>query len=394
MSKRQESIHPTPVARRAGESLLAPSAGPGHVTFRTGRLEPRLAWGIAAFTVWAAIVLSPGDPVVWMVALYAAAIGGWCRVRPAHREWLLLTRAALLLAGGFVLQVGTQAGGLDGPFFIWPIMVVTIYSLLLGKPWSIALWVLALVEFTASRALATAAPAWQLVLAEAGILAFFAWMAMEFGRTARELDRQAELARRDSDSRLYNEAGFFEHGGALFDDCRRRRRPFSMVLLNSADLREVADLVGKKATNQLFAQLVQGIDAATPSGGLAARTDGVEFGIALPGLTAVKAAALLHHELGQPPRVEVRLKDSRLTVMLDAVIAEATADVATLEDMYDRLRAKLVKRTGEPLPADARREDHSTLQGMLQADDMMPHHARPTLPMGYGELEAIRPRQR
>jgi len=392
MSKRRR-----PIPR---ELSLEPAAGgkslwewvrQDQVTFRTGRLEPRLAWAIAAFTVWAGIVLNPGEPVVWLLAFYAAAVGGWCRMRPARHQWLMLMRAALLLLGGFILQMSAETGGPSGPYFIWPIMVTAVYSLLLAERWAIALWMLALVEFAAARVFANEAPPWQLALAQAGMLSFFAFVAMEFGRATQELDQQAEHSRRDRDSRMYNEAGFFDHGGQLFDECRRRKRPFSMVLLNSADLREVADLAGKKAANQLFAQLVQRIGAATPTEGLAARTDAVEFGLALPGVTAARAAALLHQQLGQPPKIEVRLKGSTLIVMLDSVIAEASADVPTLEDMYDRLRTKLLKRSeglegsqGTALPAQA--EDHSTLQGMLENDAVVPRSARPTMPMSYSEM--------
>lgn len=381
------------VAPPAGSKPLWESVGRDRVTFGTARLEPRLVWAIAAFAVWSAVVLNPGDIVVWMLAVFASAIGAWSRMSPARTQWPMLSRAALLLLGGLALQVSGDTGGPAGPYFIWPVMVTAVYSLLLPGPWAMGLWALALAEFTAARVLTNIAPSWQLTLAQAGMLAFFAFVALEFGRFMRGLDRQAELARKDLGSRLYNEAGFFAHGGRLFDECKRRKRPFAMVLLNSADLREVADLAGKKAANQLFAQLVQRIEAATPREGLAARTDGIEFGLALPGMNAVRAAAVLHQQLGQPPKVEVTLKGRTLTVMLDSVIAEATADVPTLEDMYDRLRAKLPKHSGEAnstSPADI----HSTLQGMLEDDAVVPHHARPTMPMAYGEMLGARQRRR
>ncbi|HWP10422.1 MAG TPA: diguanylate cyclase [Ramlibacter sp.] len=394
MSRQREPVqHKLSVAPAVGEKTFWESLGLESVTFRTRRLEHRLAWAIAVFTVWAAVVLNPGHPVVWMVAVHAAIVGAWCRMSPAQHQWVMLVRAALLLVGGFLLQVTTETGGPAGPYFIWPIMVVVAYSLLLAERWVIALWLVALTEFAASRIFSNQVPSWQQALAQAGMLAFFAFVAMEFGRSMRELDQEAELSRKDRSSRMYNEAGFFAHGGELFDECRRRKRPFSMVLLNSADLREVAELAGKKAANQLFAQLVQSIGAATPSEGLAARTDAVEFGLALPGVTAVRAAALLHQQLGQPPKVEVRLKGSTITVMLDSIIAEASADVPTLEDMYDRMRVKLVK-SAEGVPVPAGEAELTTLQGMLQDDAAIPHHARPTMPMSYGEMTGARGRHR
>jgi hypothetical protein len=79
--------------------------------------------------------------------------------------------------------------------------------------------------------------------------------------------------------------------------------------------------------------------------------------------------------------VEVVLKGSRVTVMLDSLIAETSPDVPSLEDMYDRMRAKLLRRAGEVMSRPA--EAHSTLQGMLESDSVLPHHSRPTMPMAY-----------
>ncbi|HSI52517.1 MAG: GGDEF domain-containing protein [Ramlibacter sp.] len=353
------------------------------VTFRVARLEPRMVLAIAGFTLWAGVVLNPGDTTIWLLAIYAAAVGGWCRISPARRQSVMFARATLLLLGALMLQASVDVADPQGPYFIWPIMVTAVYSLLLSGRWVVALWALVVVEFVCIHVFANSTASWHLSFTQAGALVFFAFAATEFGNSVRELDQRAEQSRRDPNSRLYNEDGFFAHGGQLFDECRRRNRPFSMVLLNSADLREVADLSGKKAANQVFAQLVARIEAATPPGGIAARTDAVEFGVVLPGVTAVRAAQLLHQHLGQPPKVAVQLKGSRLTVMLDSVVAESTSDVGSLEDMYDRLRAKLLKRAGEvpSVPAEA----HSTLQGMLESDSMLPHYARPTMPMAYAD---------
>jgi GGDEF domain-containing protein len=353
------------------------------VSFRLRRLEPQLAWAIAGYTAWAGLLLNPGQPVVWLVALYATAIGAWCRLFPAHHQWLLLVRGMFLLLGAFMLQVGPETGGPNGPYFIWPVMVTAVYALLLSRRWAMALTALALVQFAAACALAAPLPSWRVALAQAGALCFFPLIAMMFSRSMRELDVQHELAHIDRNTRLYNAAGFFRHGAELFDECRAKKRPFAMVLLNSADLHDVSDLVGKNPANQLFAQLVQRIAAATPREGLAARTDAVEFGLALPGVTAERAAAMLKQQLGEPPKVELALTGTKVTIMLDAVVAEATPDIASLADMYERLQSKLFKRFGTELPTAP--EQSSTLQGLLDKDPPVPHHARPTVPMSYGK---------
>ncbi|MRD47785.1 diguanylate cyclase [Caenimonas koreensis DSM 17982] len=383
---REQPVEPLPaekrVARRTDNSSVA---------FRTSRLEPRLVWAIALFTIWSCLVLSPGASVVWLLALYASSIGAWSRLRPAGHQAIMLARAALLLVGAFVLQVSADTGGADGPYFIWPVMVVAVYSLLVSGRWRYALWSLAALEFVVSRAFSGTAPSWQLALAQAGVLAAICFIAHELRQSMDDMENVVEQASTDPTSRLYNDAGFFANGSLIFDDCRRRNRPFTMVLLYSANLRDVADVAGKKAANQLFGQLVRSIDAATPGGSLAARTDAVEFGLALAGMTAVQAGALLEDKFGQPPKVEVTLSDVKLTVMLDSVVAQATADVATLEDMYDRLRAKLLRRSGVDHTKPA--EMHSTLQGMLQSDPAIPFHARPTVPMPLGKTPSSKPRR-
>jgi GGDEF domain-containing protein len=353
------------------------------VSFRMRRLEPQLAWAIAAYTAWAALFLDPAQPAPWLVTAIAAAIGIWSRMFPAHDQALLLARGVLLLGGAFVLQVSADVGGPTGPYFVWPVMVTAVYALLLPGRWAMLLTGLALAQFVAACLLAEPLPSWRAAGAQAGVLCFFALVAILFSRSMRQLDAQNELAHMDRNTRLYNRAGFLTHGAELFNDCRRNKRPFAMVLLNSADLHDVSDLVGKNPANQLFAQLVQHIIAATPREGLAARTDAVEFGLILPGITAERAATLLRQRLGDPPSIEVTLKKTKVTIMLDSVIAEASPDVASLEDMYEHLHGRLLKRFETPQAAAP--EKGSSLHGLLDSNPPMPHHARPTVPMSYGK---------
>jgi GGDEF domain-containing protein len=354
-------------------------SGAAEVSFLLRRLEPRLAWAVAACAGWAVALLAPTEMALWALALYAAAIGLWCRRFPAHRQWLMFVRATLLLEGAFVMQLAPAAGGPTGPFFIGVVMVVAAYSLALSRPWAAALAILALLQFGAGCLLVPEIDL-RLALAQAGVLGFFAVVAALFGGALRELDAQAEQARRDRSSQLYNEQGFFNHGAELFEECRRLRRPFSLVLLNASDLHEVSDLVGRNASNQLFARLVAELSAATPRDGIAARMDASEFVLALPGLAAERARVLLRQHLGEPPRIALSCRGDLVTVMLDVLVAEATPDIASLEDFYERLHAQVLKRFGVELPIMP--DKSSTLEKLLDDDPPIPHHARPTLPMG------------
>ncbi|AMO23932.1 hypothetical protein GCM10027034_19780 [Ramlibacter solisilvae] len=358
------------------------------ITFRTQRLEPRLLAGLAAFGVWTAIVLGAGEWTPWGIAGATAAMGVWCLKYPAGRAGAMLLRAALLLTGGFFLECEAVAADLAGPFFLWPVMVTAVYSLLLPSstvPW---LWTLAALEFVAVRLAIPTAFAWQAVLGEAAVLASFCFVCGAAGRAAATVEQQAEVVKRDRQSLLYNDTGFFANGGELFDECRWRKRPFALVLLNSADLRAAAELAGRRAATQLFEQLVKKIAGATPTGGIAARTDSVEFAMALPGLTAAKAAAVMHQQFGQPSKLEVTLKDNRVTVMLDSVVGEISPEVMSLEDLYDRMRVRLRHRANEAASSQPA-EPPSTLQGLIEPDPPMPQDARPTLPMTYGEALAV-----
>ena len=138
--------------------------------------------------------------------------------------------------------------------------------------------------------------------------------------------------------------------------------------------------MGRAASNQLIDRLAADLSAATPRDGIAGRMDMTEFVLALPGLPAERARALLRQHLGEPPRVALKCRGDLVTVMLDVLVAEATRDVASLEDFYDRLHAKVLKRFGVELPSVP--DKSSTLHGLLDDDPPVPHHARPTLPMG------------
>jgi len=329
------------------------------------------------------VVLHAGEPAAWLIAALVAVTGTWAQQSPARHPASLFARGLVLVVGGFMLEgIPATASSLN---FVWPLAAVTAYSLLLPRGWVHVLWAASALAFVCALAVSPpAGSAWQAWMLQVAVLGVFAYGAFAFAESVRDGDQAVEATRRDRESRLFNDAGFFSYGGELFDGCKERKRPFSLVLLSSSDLRDVSRLAGRKAANQLFAQLVGRIEAATPPEGLAARSDTNEFAMALPGLPAAKAAALIHQQLGEPPSVEVTLKDRRIRIVLDLVAAEATPDVGSIEDMYDRLRSKLIERGGDAA-ATQPSEFHSTLQGMWEGDSVIPQNARPTLPMSYAD---------
>jgi GGDEF domain-containing protein len=317
------------------------------VTFRVRRLEPLLAWVLAGFTLWLNIVFAVSGLAFWLIVFFVACIGGWCRMYPARQQPAMFARAFLLVFGGLLLQISVGPGGATGPYALLPVLAVVFYAFLLSTVWAAVLNVWVLVCFGVSCWLTLSVVPWQWVLAQAGFLVLIPPLAMEFGRALRQSEENTESTLRDDRTQLYNEAGFFVHGAVLLAECRQRQRPFCIVLLNGADLLDVPGLLGRKVANDLFAQVVRGL-ASVSGEGIAARTESVEFGLLLPGVSAERAATMVKQQLGDPPKVEVKLNtkdraDAKpVTIVLDMAIAQATDKFQSLEELYDALHAQWV----------------------------------------------------
>ena len=328
------------------------------VTFSVRRLEPQLAWAMAAYAMWVMIVTATSGQAIWASTLLAASVGAWSRMYPARRQITMVGRAIALIVAALLLQIGSDFGGPVGPFFHWVLWVTVFYALLLATPWAAVLGVLALLEFALACWLTPMPPGWRAGLVYGSLLVIVPWLATAFGRSIRQADTRAESNLRDSRTLLYNETGFFMHGAQLLADCQKKDRPFSMVLLNGPSLRDMHERVGRKMTNDLFAQIVQGI-GKVPGEGIAARTDSVEFALLLPGVTRERAAAMVRQQLGDLPKVEVKMAGQNVTVMLDMAITQSNSKERTIEGLYDMMHAYLSKREKEGVGATPKPEDGS-----------------------------------
>lgn len=306
------------------------------VSFRVRRLEPLLAWAIAGCTLWVNIVFNLGGASMWWTVLLATCIGGWSQMFPARHQAMIFLRGVLLEVGAFILHMAPDSGGSTGAYFFWPVLITGFYTLLLSTGWATVLALLALIEFCVSSWLAPESTTVRQFLAFAGILATTATLAGAFARSLRHSDEQTESNLRDERTMLYNESGFFVHGAVLLAECRNAARPFSMVLLNGKDLRDIPELLGRKVANELFSKAVQAI-AAIPGDGIAARVDSVEFALLLPGLTGERAAALVKQRLGNPPQLEIKVEARNIVIVMDMVVAQAKDRDETIEELYDQL---------------------------------------------------------
>jgi GGDEF domain-containing protein len=346
---------------------------------------------IAGYTLWVGILTNPPGNEVWLMVFFAACVGGWSSKFPARQAAVLLLRAVLLLSGTMLLHGLAGSGGATGPFFNWLVLIAIFYALLLPTPLALVLSALALLEFGLACWLVPPLPRWTDILVHMGFLLMAPPLAMKFGQSMRQSDVRAESSLRDNRTLLYNETGFFVHGAMLLDDCNKRDRPFSMVLLNGRDLRDIPGLLGRKVTNDLFAQIVQGI-GAVPGEGIAARTDSVEFALLLPGVTMQGAVALVRQQLGDPPKVEVQIAGKPVVIGLDMAVSQSTDKTQSLEGLYDALhlrwaeRQNLKRRKGDkpdgPAQADKTVKTAPTLPGFDDAQAIIVRHeASPTVPM-------------
>ncbi len=321
-----------------------------------------MAWGLAAYTLWANIVLNAGEASGWLLALFAASIGEWARRFPARYQSVMLARAALLLLGALVVHLHAGSGGAVGPYFFWPVVISIFYGLLLATPAAALLSLLAMVEFGLSCWLTQPSLPWRQVLEHGGFLALFPPLFIVLGGAMRQPDQRAESSLRDNRTLLYNESGFFVHGGVLLEQCRKQGRPFSMVLLDASDLRDTPKLLGRKVANDLFGQVVRAI-GAVPGEGIAARTDSFEFALLLPGVSAERAAELIQQRLGRPPRVEVKIQASPVTLVLGLSIAQSKDKAQGIEELYDFLHGR---QPATSTPAATARETLNLKTGVGQ----------------------------
>ena len=345
--------HPADRRRRASDvdaqnERSGPATLSDKVTFRVRWLEPYLAWVLAIHVLWVTVVSTAPGTSVWYVALIAACVGGWSRVYPAQTQLMLLSRAALLILATLVLQLMPGLGGPTGPFFYTLLMIGLFYALLLATPWAILVSMLTVGEFALACGLAELPPSWQTGLIQGGSLVLMLFLATTFGQSIQLADSRVESKLRDTHTLLYNETGFFVHGAMLLADCQKKSRPFSMVLLNGASLRDMPERVGRKMTNDLYNQIVQGI-GKVPGEGIAARTDTVEFALLLPGVTRERAAALVRQQLGEQPKVTVMMSGKPITVTLDMAITQSNSKDRTIEALYDMMHAYLAKREQDGL---------------------------------------------
>jgi GGDEF domain-containing protein len=341
MAKKKTSQRRT----RSHDSLqqIEESAVLDRVSFRLRTREPVLGWALAAYTAWVGIVVAPGSLMPWVGVIVAVIMASWARARPARKPGKVVIRYGLLAAMALMLLTDASTGGSIGPLLMWPVAIACAAVFMLRERWAAIVVVLAMAAFVAASLSAFSRVPWLQVSTALVAMLVATGLAYAFGSALRNTDAQLEAAMTDLKTKLYNETGFFTYGGELLAQCRARKKPLTMVLLNGADLHDIHELAGRLTSERLISQAVQGITAALPPGGLAAHMGQAEFAILVPETNEARAVELVRHKLGDPPGVRLRIGQKQIAVVFDMVSSEVPADAQGLELLYERLYAQLGK---------------------------------------------------
>jgi GGDEF domain-containing protein len=341
MAKRKSSSR----RKRGHESLqqVDESHVLDRVSFRLRAREPVLGWALAAYTAWVGVVVMPGVLMPWIGVLVAAMMASWARARPARKPGKVVIRYGLLSAMAFLLLSDQQVGGRLGPLLLWPAAIACAAVFMLRERWAAIVVGLALAAFIGASLTMLPRVPWLEVSTALVAMLVGTGLAYAFGSALRNTDAQLEAAMTDSKTKLYNETGFFTYGNELLAQCRARKKPLTMVLLNGADLHDIHELVGRMTSERLITQAVQGITAALPPGGLAAHMGKAEFAILVPETKETRAVELVRHKLGDPPGVRLQIAKKPIAVVFDMVSSEVPFDAQGLELVYERLYAQLGK---------------------------------------------------
>ena len=314
------------------------------ISFTLRRLEPWVAWSIAAYTAWLALFAFPGVYALWLYVCYAGLIGEWCRVHPARHPPEMFLRGVALIAGAYMLHTHTNAelGGAGGVFFFWLSITTLYYAFMLRPLWASGLIVAALAEYILSTlqtsGLDTALPS---VLVQGGFLCVFPLiLAMKFGVAMRRPDEAVEKRCTDRSTGLYNKLGLVEHGDELLASYHLEKRSMTLAAFSCSELRELREIHGRAVADKILKKAVSKFNLLAGELGLAARTDAAEFAVMLP-CSAEKAFQLIAREFGTPPRIEHDVGNQKAVLFLGLVAEVAGPKEFSIGELYDRLSADL-----------------------------------------------------
>ena len=154
--------------------------------------------------------------------------------------------------------------------------------------------------------------------------------------TAGAIERRyaSQLGWLDEATGLYNRHGLAHAGHPVLVQSRRDMKPFSLVVLDFADLLEVRSIYGRATCRRVEARVVQKVKAIAGARGLAARTGKTEFTVLLPAAGRERAEAIVQRQLGKPSRIEFDAGDSEIVLVPDILCETAAPELESVDELY------------------------------------------------------------
>jgi diguanylate cyclase (GGDEF)-like protein len=196
-------------------------------------------------------------------------------------RWLIVILAVAILAiiGFFDFITGEEIG--FSIFYVIPVMLIAWY---LGRVAGIvasfaaaATWYVADVG-TGHIYTSGAIPIWNAVVR----LAFFLLIAFLLYIVKSILEQEQDLARTDSLTGVLNTRQFYELAGGEIDRVRRYERPLSIAYIDLDNFKEVNDVYGHSAGDELLRFVADTIMENSRASDIVARMGGDEFIVLLP----------------------------------------------------------------------------------------------------------------
>jgi diguanylate cyclase (GGDEF)-like protein len=177
------------------------------------------------------------------------------------------------------------------------------------------------------------------------MLASYAAIALENSRLFKKIQR---LAITDSLTDIYNRRHLFVLGQREFNRARRFKRPLSVVFIDIDHFKEVNDLYGHRAGDEVLTLITRTIQKHIRDIDVMGRYGGEEFLLFIP---EVELEATRHIAERIRAAVEQALSDSRFSkpaVTISLGVASLTDDIPTLAALVARADAAMydAKRTG------------------------------------------------
>jgi len=199
--------------------------------------------------------------------------------RPRHWGWTVSAFVTIVIVG-----VGDYVTGPKITFSVFYLVPVSVAAWLAGGAGALAGSVLAAVVWLGAELASShfGSNAFVYVWNFCAQLLFLLLVALLLARLRRMLDRERELSRTDSLTRLPNARAFREVAGAEIARAERYRQPLSLAFIDVDDFKCINDTRGHGAGDRLLSLMGQAIRGSLRSSDHVARYAGDEFVVLLP----------------------------------------------------------------------------------------------------------------